>query len=157
MSNGQPPEELSPLSWMRGAHAGPLQRFIRDQRILFLLVGGLNTAFSTLVYAAFVVFLGPEVPAIVSLCIAWVISVCAVFFVYRKLVFRVSGNFVGDFIRFCSVNLLSLGINLGLLAFLADFIGWPAIPTQIGITVVVVIFNYIGHKYFSFRRNRGAL
>ena len=35
---------------------------------------------------------------------------------------------------------------------LADVLGLPAIPTQIVITVLVVIFNYVGHKHFSFRR-----
>lgn len=152
MTAEDPNREPVPVKWMRDAGAGPLQRLVADQRVLFVLVGGANTAFSTALYAALVLLLGKQVPATVSLCIAWLISVVAVFFVYRRLVFRVQGNGWRDFFRFCSVNLTSLGINAGLLALLADVLGWPPIPTQIGITVIVVVFNYFGHKYFSFKR-----
>ncbi|PTT58861.1 hypothetical protein DBR33_00260 [Stenotrophomonas sp. HMWF022] len=68
------------------------------------------------------------------------------------MVFRVSGNGWRDFLRFTSVNVGSLLLNMGALALLADVLGLPAIPTQIAITVLVVIFNYVGHKHFSFRR-----
>ncbi|MEN4938940.1 GtrA family protein [Stenotrophomonas sp. TWI273] len=142
--------ERSPLA---GSGApGPLQRFFKDQRVLFLIVGGANTAFSTALFAGLVLLFGPGVPSVTSLVIAWVVSLVLVFFVYRRLVFRVSGHAWRDFARFASVNLGSLMINMAALALLADVLGLPPIPTQILITVVVVIFNYVGHKYFSFRR-----
>lgn len=143
---------MSKPEWMSGGESGPLLRLVRDTRVLFLLVGGANTVFSTLLYAGLVLLLGSQVPATVSLCIAWLVSVVLVFFVYRRLVFRVSGNGWRDFIRFCSVNLASLGINAGLLMLLADIMRLPPIPTQVGITLLVVVFNFFGHKYFSFRR-----
>ncbi len=136
--------------------AGPLQKLIRDQRVLFLLVGGANTAFSTALFAGLVLLFGPETPAVVSLGIAWLVSLVLVFFVYRRLVFRAEGNVWRDFIRFTSVNVGSLLLNMGALALLADVLGLPPIPVQIAITVLVVIFNYVGHKYFSFRRKPGA-
>ncbi|MEN5374771.1 MULTISPECIES: GtrA family protein [Stenotrophomonas maltophilia group] len=132
--------------------AGPLQRLIRDQRVLFLLVGGANTAFSTALFAALSWLLGPSVPSAVSLFIAWVVSLVLVFNVYRHLVFRVSGHVLRDFLRFVGVNTLSFLFNAGALTLLVEGAGLPAIPTQICITVVVVVFNYVGHKYFSFRR-----
>ena len=130
----------------------PLQRLVKDQRVLFLLVGGANTAFSTALFALLVILFGPGVPSVVSLCIAWVVSLLAVFVVHRRLVFRVEGHFWLDLLRFASVNAVSLLLNAGALALLADVIGLPAIPVQIAITVVVVVFNYFGHKHFSFRR-----
>lgn len=133
---------------------GPLQRLIRDQRVLFLLVGGANTAFSTALFAALVLLLGPAVPSAVSLTIAWVVSLLLVFNVYRHLVFRVSGNTLRDFLRFVSVNLMSFLFNAGALTLLVEVAGLPAIPVQIVITIAVVIFNYFGHKYFSFRRKQ---
>ena len=134
------------------APAGRLQRVFKDQRVLFLMVGGANTAFSTALFAGLVLLFGPGVPAVVSLVIAWVISLVLVFFVYRRLVFRVTGNGWRDFLRFTSVNVGSLLLNAAALALFADVLGLPPIPTQIVITVVVVIFNYVGHRYFSFRR-----
>lgn len=131
---------------------GPLQRLIKDQRVLFLLVGGANTAFSTALFASLVLLFGPEVPAVLSLGIAWIMSLILVFFVYRRLVFRVKGNIWRDFMRFTSVNIGSLLLNMAALAVLADVLGLPPIPVQIVITALVVAFNYVGHKYFSFRR-----
>jgi len=138
---------------VEGARApGPLQRFFKDQRVLFLLVGGANTAFSTALFAGLIVLFGPGVPSVVSLGIAWIVSLVLVFFVYRRLVFRVTGNGWRDFLRFTSVNVGSLLLNMAALALLADVLGLPPIPTQIVITILVVIFNYVGHRYFSFRR-----
>ncbi|WP_434030507.1 GtrA family protein [[Pseudomonas] boreopolis] len=144
-------EDKKPLAFAQSP-PGPLQRLIKEQRILFLLVGGANTAFSTALFAGLVLLLGPDVPSVVSLGIAWITSLVLVFFVYRRLVFRVTGNGWRDFLRFTSVNIGSLLLNMGALALLADVLGLPAIPTQVAITVLVVVFNYVGHKYFSFRR-----
>lgn len=136
------------------ASSGPgiLLRLVKDQRVLFLIVGGANTVFSTALFAALVLMLGPSVPSAISLGIAWAVSLVLVFFVYRRLVFRVSGNAWRDFLRFTSVNIGSLLLNALALTLLADVAGLPPIPTQIVITVMVVVFNYVGHRYFSFRR-----
>lgn len=137
---------------MFSGEAGPLQRIIRDQRVLFLLVGGVNTAFSTALFALLSWTLGPQVPSAASLFIAWVVSLLLVFNVYRHLVFRVQGHVLRDLLRFVSVNVVSFLINAGALTLLVEGLGLPAIPTQIAITFLVVVMNYVGHKYFSFRR-----
>lgn len=131
---------------------GPLQKLIGDQRVLFLLVGGANTAFSTALFALLSWSFGPQVPSAVSLFIAWVVSLVLVFNVYRHLVFRVRGHVLRDFLRFVGVNTVSFMLNAGALTLLVEGLGLRAIPTQIAITVAVVVFNYFGHKYFSFRR-----
>ncbi len=133
--------------------AGPLQRLVRDQRTLFLLVGAANTAFSTALFAGLILLLGPQVPSAVSLLIAWLVSLVLVFNIYRSLVFRVRGHAVKDFIRFVSVNVASFLFNAGALTLLVEVLGLPAIPVQVLITLAVVVFNYFGHKYFSFRRS----
>lgn len=137
---------------MFDGEAGPLQRLIKDQRVLFVLVGGINTVFSTALFAFLSWSLGPRVPSAASLFIAWVVSLLLVFNVYRHLVFRVSGHVLRDFFRFVGVNVVSFMINAGALTLLVEGAGFPPIPTQIAITFVVVVFNYLGHKYFSFRR-----
>jgi putative flippase GtrA len=135
-----------------GGEPGVLQRLVKDQRVLFLIVGGANTAFSTALFAGLVLLFGPRVPSAVSLGIAWSVSLVLVFFVYRRLVFRVAGNLWRDFLRFTSVNVGSLLLNAAALTLLADIAGLPPIPTQIAITVLLVVFNYLGHRHFSFRR-----
>lgn len=145
-------DDLKPGKPLFSGAPGPLQRIIKDQRVLFVLVGGANTVFSTALFAGLSWSLGPDVPSAVSLLIAWVISLVLVFNVYRHLVFRVSGHVLRDFLRFVGVNVVSFLINAGALTLLVEVAGLPAIPTQIAITFVVVVVNYVGHKYFSFRR-----
>jgi putative flippase GtrA len=132
-------------------------RLLRDQRVLFLIVGGLNTAFSTALFAGLVLAFGPRVPSAVSLVLAWLISLVTVFVVYRQLVFRHrDGHWFVALLRFASVSIVSLLVNAALLTLLVDIAHWPPIPVQIGITVVIVVFNYFGHKYFSFRKKSSS-
>lgn len=131
---------------------GPLLRLLKTEKVAFLLVGGANTAFSTLLFIALDLLFGRYVPSFVVLGTAWLISLVAVFFVYRKLVFRVSGHVLADLGRFALVNLSALLVNMALLFVASDLLGAPRIPAQILITCATVFINYFGHKYFSFRR-----
>ena len=131
---------------------GPLQKLVKDQRVLFLLVGAANTAFSTTLFVVLVLLAGSRIPAAVNVGIAWSVSLVVAFFAYRRLVFKVSDHLWRDFARFFSVNVSGLLINAAALAVLVDFSGLPAIPTQVCITVGMVVYSYLGHRYFSFRR-----
>lgn len=133
------------MSWLR--------RLLTDQRFLFLLVGGINTAFSTALFVVLVLAFGPRVSPSVSLGISWTASLLLVFFAYRFIVFRVKGHLWLDFVRFAGTNVTALLINLVVLTVFADVIGWPAIPVQIGVTCLIIVFNYFAHKHVSFRRN----
>jgi hypothetical protein len=93
-----------------------------------------------------------QAPSFLLLSVSWLVSLVAVFFVYRKLVFRVSGHVWLDLARFALVNLTSLLVNVGLLSLFADILKYPRIPTQLVITVLSVLISYFGHRYFSFRR-----
>lgn len=129
-----------------------LHKLLADQRILFLLVGGINTALSTAMFVVLVLAFGPRTPSSVSLGISWMLSLITVFFAYRFVVFRVKGRLWLDFVRFAGTNLTALLINLVALTVFVDVIGWPAIPVQVGIVCFVTVFNYFAHKHVSFRR-----
>lgn len=146
-----PPFEERPAGVISGP-PGPLLRLLKTEKVAFLLVGGINTVFSTLLFVALDLLFGSEVPSFVVLGTAWIISLVAVFFVYRKLVFRVSGHVLGDLSRFALVNLTALLVNMVLLFVASDVLGAPRIPAQLVITCATVFINYFGHKYFSFRR-----
>lgn len=126
-------------------------KVVKDQRVAFLLVGGANTAFSTGLFIALALAF-PQAPSFVLLTTSWTISLITVFFVYRKLVFRVKGHVWLDLGRFALVNLTSLLVNIGLLSLFADLLNFPRIPTQLAITLLSVIISYFGHRHFSFRR-----
>lgn len=142
-----------PGAWNRSV--GAALGLLKDQRVLFLIVGGINTLFSTALFAALVTLFGPGVPSAVSLCISWLVSLLLVFAAYRRWVFKVKGRWLTDLMRFASVNLVALLANAFALTALVEGAGLPPIPVQVVLTVLIVVFNYVGHKYFSFRRKRG--
>lgn len=128
-------------------------KVVKDQRVAFLLVGGANTAFSTGLFIALALAF-PQTPSFILLTTSWTVSLISVFFVYRKLVFRVKGHVWLDLGRFALVNLTSLLINVSLLSLFADILGFPRIPTQLAITFLSVVISYFGHRHFSFRREQ---
>lgn len=148
-SHPSTPDE--PVRGIQAGPPGPLMKFVKDQRVAFLLVGGANTAFSTGMFVALALAF-PLTPSFILLTASWTVSLISVFFVYRKLVFRVRGHVLLDLSRFALVNLTSLLINVSLLSVFADILGFPRIPTQLAITFLSVIISYFGHRYFSFRR-----
>jgi putative flippase GtrA len=145
------PTEDEPVRGIHAGPPGPLMKIVKDQRAAFLLVGGANTAFSTGLFIVLALTF-ERTPSFILLSVSWLVSLVAVFFVYRKLVFRVSGHLWLDLGRFALVNLTSLLVNVSLLSFFADFLNFPRIPTQLGITALSVVISYFGHRYFSFRR-----
>ncbi|MFF1382714.1 GtrA family protein [Arthrobacter sp. NPDC058288] len=146
-----PPAADEPVRGIHSGPPGPLMKIVKDQRVAFLLVGGANTAFSTGLFIVLALAF-PQAPSFILLSASWTISLIAVFFVYRKLVFRVKGHVWLDLGRFALVNLTSLLVNIGLLSVFADLLHFPRIPTQLAITLLSVIISYFGHRHFSFRR-----
>ncbi len=138
---------------------GALGRLIRDQRVAFLIVGGVNTLIGFGLFVAFdLAFgravdraIGPILGSLVTLACAHVISVLIAFVLYRRFVFRVRGHVLRDLARFESVYLVAIGVNAVLLPALVGF-GAPRIPAQAAIVVLTTVISYLGHRFFSFRR-----
>ena len=143
-----------------GAMTGPpgiLFRVIRDQRLLFLVVGGVNTVVGTLWFALFDGLIGyrwngfGHYPALV---LTYVFAILCAFFLYRTVVFRVRGHVVRDLMRFSLVYVTAFFVNLALLAVLVTGLGWPAFASQCLIVFVTTLLSWFGHRKFSFRRTR---
>jgi putative flippase GtrA len=134
---------------------GILFRLFSDQRVLFLVVGGVNTVVGTLWFALFDGLMGHRwhglghYPALV---LAYVFAILCAFVLYRTVVFRVRGNVLGDLLRFSLVYVTAFFINLALLAVLVTGLGWPAFGSQCSIVFVTTLLSWFGHRRFSFRR-----
>lgn len=143
---------------MSSAASGPLgralSRALGDERLRFLLVGGLNTAVGYGLFALVQWSVGRWISYFASLLIAHLCASLLAFVLYRRLVFRVSGNVVIDFLRFQTVYLIPLASNLILLPILVAGLGWNVYLAQASIVIVTTVVSFLGHKYFSFRRAR---
>ncbi len=138
--------------------AGPpgiLFRFFGDPRVLFLVVGGVNTVVGTLWFALFDGLIGHRwngfghYPALV---LTYVFAILCAFVLYRTLVFRVKGHVLRDLMRFSLVYVAAFFINLVLLAVFVTGLGWPALASQCLIVFVTTVLSWFGHRRFSFRR-----
>jgi putative flippase GtrA len=121
-----------------------------------LLTGIVNTGFGLLVFTCLELLLHDVVGYLVVLVVAHVLGVLEAFWLYRRTVFRVEGNVLGDLIRFESVYLVALAVNLVLLPLLVEVGRLPVIGSQALVVLVTAVLSFFGHKHFSFRRPRTA-
>ncbi len=145
-------EQVQPPAGMTGG-AGPLLRIVRDQRVAFLVVGGINTAVGAGWFIAFQALVEARLGYVVVLLCAHVAAVLSAFVLYRRFVFHVVGHVWRDLWRFELVNVSALGVNLALLPVLVELVGLPVLPAQLSITAATMLISFFGHRGFSFRRD----
>ncbi|WP_373121608.1 GtrA family protein [Mycobacterium marinum] len=145
-----PPEPAPP---------GPLIRLFRDQRVAFLVVGGINTVVGFAIFVACSVTVGrlvdhrfgTVVGTLVTIGISHPLGVLFAFVLYRRFVFRVRGQVLRDLMRFWSVYLARVGVNIVVLPVLVE-LGLQRIPAQAIVLLSTTLLSYFGHRHFSFRR-----
>ncbi len=128
------------------------RRLVADQRMRFLVVGGVNTVVGFLTFSAIQYFFGHVVGYLGSLFISHFLVSIAAFALYRRFVFVVRGKVLIDFLRFQGVYAVSLAANAVLLPILVSGFHWNVYVAQASSVIIVTIVSFVGHKYFSFRR-----
>lgn len=123
-----------------------------DQRFRFLVVGGINVVQGIGWFALFHPLLGDQIPYLAVLVLVYAVSIPIGFVLYRTLVFQVAGQWLTDLARFTLVQAMAFLINLGSLPFFHEVLGVPLLIAQALSIGVILVFNYTGHLYFSFRR-----
>lgn len=133
------------------ARPGPLLRAVRDQRVAFVLVGGLNTAVG---YGAFLLFrgMGHLWGGDAAVLAAQAVAIPIAFVLHRRFVFRVTGRVLPDLGRFLLVAAIPIGVNLAVLPVLTTVFRWPVLLAQLIFTVAWVLASFFLHRGFSFRR-----
>jgi putative flippase GtrA len=145
-----PPEAAPP---------GPLIRLVNDQRVAFLVVGGINTVVGFGIFIACSESVGHLVDqrlgkvagSLVTLGITHVLGMLFAFIMHRRFVFRVRGHVLRDLVRFESVYLTAGSINFVALPVLVE-LGMDRIPAQVIIVACAMLLTYFAHRHFSFRR-----
>lgn len=131
------------------------------QLIRYVVVGGWNTAFGYGVFALLNYWLTGHIayPYMVANAISTVTAITVAYFGHKFIVFRTKGNYLREYLRFYMVYgaaallgfvLLPLFVLLcGLFIFPAKYVPYVA---QALVIPVIVLFSFLGHKRFSFRR-----
>lgn len=117
----------------------------------FLVTGATNTIIGYLLFVAVQFLIGKQVTYIGSLLIAHLLASLVAFVLYRKFVFRASGNVIGQFLRFQTVYIVPLMVNVLLLPTLVVAFSLNVYLAQAVASVTIAAGSYFAHKYFSFR------
>ena len=133
-----------------------------SQFIRYLLVGGFNTAFGYSLFALLnwsLTGLG-SFSYMYAAVLSNLIAITVAFLGYKWFVFRTRGNYLIEWVRCVGVYSSSMAIGLVGLPILVPVlrshlqhpVQAPYIAAAI-LTVITVIFSYLGHKNISFRQN----
>jgi|GEM_PF-2812774 len=127
--------------------------------VRYLIVGGLNTAFSYGLYSlALIILHALAVPGdyAIAVTFSWLVSNLTSFALQRRFVFGGAGNVLIEFVRFSSVTLGSFFANLAMGTFAVVVLGLDSqiekLVSQLVITMILVVITYVLHRTFSFRR-----
>jgi putative flippase GtrA len=122
---------------------------LEREEIRYLFVAGSTAVCYLAILAA---LLASDLPYMIAILITQVIIFSVAFPVYRRLIFRSTGRWQSDLLRFTGV--WSGGFIAGIVATpaLVEFAGQPPLLAQVIAVAVVALMTYLGHKFVSFRR-----
>ena len=124
--------------------------------LLYLLFGVLTTLVNLAVFYLFThwLVLTPESTLIPNI-IANFLAILFAFVTNRRLVFHSEKTgaraVLKEAVAFFLGRAVTLAFDLGMVFWLVDLLHWPEMPVKLGVTVVVVIGNYLISKLLVFR------
>jgi putative flippase GtrA len=133
--------------------SGMLPRAFRDQRLRFLFVGGVNTAFSYFVFLLLYLLLGRYVHYLVILAVSHFISVSGAYWGYRCIVFSASAQGGWrEYLRFNAVYLGFLVLNAIAMFAMVELLHMNVLLVQGILVLTNTIIGYITHQTFTFKK-----
>jgi putative flippase GtrA len=131
---------------------GVIRRLLLDERVRFVIVGGVNTVVA---YALFAVLeLATPLGYLASLYLSYAGAIALAFVLHRRFTFEVhgTGRVLVDLLRFVSVYAVALVANTVALPLLVEVAGLDSLVAQAVCVLITTLISYAGHKWFSFRR-----
>ena len=127
-------------------------RFLADKRVRFLIVGGVNTLWGIAAYPLLYVVLNPlGVNYLVTLVLAYAVSIAFSFTTQKYLVFRTKGKHVRELSKFLGLQCVILVLNLIALPALVIATGWNPLIIQVILSIVIAVISYFFHNHVTFR------
>jgi putative flippase GtrA len=118
----------------------------------YLLVGGGNTLLGYLTAIGLYGILSPTIHILLIAFIANVLSISVSFATYKIFVFKTHGQWFGEYLKCYVVYGGSAIMNIVGVWALVDMIHIPFWIAQIVLIAAGVVFSYVGHNKFTFRR-----
>jgi len=126
-------------------------------KIRYLLAGAFNTAVGLAVYPALYFLALPlKLHYLMILTISQIICVTVAFLTNKLMVFRTSGNYLREFLKFVSFHLSYFLVNLAALPALVELAGMNPVWAQTIFAVLVIITSYFWHSRITFSSTKVA-
>jgi len=128
------------------------RRFLNDKRVRFLIVGGINTLWGIAAYPVLYLILNPlGVNYLVTLVLAYAVSIAFSFTTQKYLVFRTKGKHLRELSKFLGLQCFILVLNLIALPALVIATGWNPVIIQVMLSIASAVISYFFHNHVTFR------
>lgn len=122
------------------------------EKILFLIVGGWNTAVQYGVFSLCWYLLGTRLHSIPILLISYLVASVNGFLSFRYIVFKPVYHPLMEYLRYQVVYLPLLVLNLIGLPLILRHTRANAYLAQASFIIIGIVVSYVGNKYFTFRK-----
>lgn len=112
------------------------------------IAGGITTAVNLVL---FWLFAKAGIYYLLANAVAYYIAVCLNYYFNNKFVFE--GHHEKGLIKFIVLRTLSLGVDSVLFWGLVDVAGFEVMKSRIGLTIVIIMLNYLVCKKMIFKRS----
>lgn len=133
-----------------------ISQIFSKEFINYLIVGGLTTLISLIIYYSLVLtILNPKISIQLQTAnvISWIVSVSFAYLTNRKFVFHSKNeNIVLESIGFFVSRLSTLLIDMLLMFIIVTHCGFNDKIAKIVVQIIVIVSNYILSKFFVFKR-----
>lgn len=130
-----------------------LTQLLDREIVRFAVVGVFNSACGYGVFAGLQLTIGTRVRYLVILMVSHVVGVLEAYVLARWLVFQVRGRWWRELLRFWSVYLVALGINVAALPVLVEVAHLSVLLSQAIIMLCTAFGSFFAHRCFTFRRS----
>ena len=122
-------------------------------KIRFLFIGGVNAAFSYIIFAIAVYLIGQEH---YQICVALQWAISSVFsFVNQKLfVFCTKGHWLREYIKCCTTWVVSYAVNALILEIIVRYATKNVYVGQFVSILLAAVVTYVLFKYYAFRHHK---
>lgn len=126
--------------------------------ISYLIVGGLTTVVSLVVYYTCVLTVfNPQNPILLQAAniVSWVAAVTFAYFTNRRFVFESKNtNMLGEAIAFFAARIGTLLMDMGIMFVFVSCLGFNDKIMKLVVQVVVTVANYVFSKFFVFKKDK---
>jgi len=128
-----------------------LHLWAENRKLRYLAIGVWNTMFAYIAFATLYILFQDRVHYLVISFGAHVLAVINAFLCQRIFVFRSSGRWFPAFVRFNIVQSFALAWGFAGLLLMVELLHFKPLPSQLIITTLALMTNYLLHRNFSFK------